>query len=191
MEYIIVIITVLIVIFVLLYNKVVKQNIRCKNAFAGIDNQLKRRSDLIPNLVNVTKGYMKYEAETLEKIVKIRTDNLSELAKTSNEISNNIKLMLAKAESYPDLKADEVFKKLQVELTGTEDKIAFARQFYNDCVQKYNTTIEVFPTNIIASIFKYTKLDYFKISDDDRKEINIKLWYLNVLIKIKQKQLLL
>ena len=126
-------------------------------------------------MVNVTKGYMKYEAETLEKIVKIRTDNLSELAKTSNEISNNIKLMLAKAESYPDLKADEVFKKLQVELTGTEDKIAFARQFYNDCVQKYNTTIEVFPTNIIASIFKYTKLDYFKISDDDRKEINIKL----------------
>ena len=100
---------------------------------------------------------------------------MSELAKTSNEISNNIKLMLAKAESYPDLKADEVFKKLQVELTGTEDKIAFARQFYNDCVQKYNTTIEVFPTNIIASIFKYTKLDYFKISDDDRKEINIKL----------------
>ena len=172
MEYIIIIITGLIVIFVLLYNKVVKQNIRCKNAFAGIDNQLKRRSDLIPNLVNVTKGYMKYEAETLEKI---RTDNLSELAKTSNEISNNIKLMLAKAESYPDLKADEVFKKLQVELTGTEDKIAFARQFYNDCVQKYNTTIEVFPTNIIASIFKYTKLDYFKISDDDRKEINIKL----------------
>jgi len=191
MEYIIIIITGLIVIFVLLYNKVVKQNIRCKNAFAGIDNQLKRRSDLIPNLVNVTKGYMKYEAETLEKIVKIRTDNLSELAKTSNEISNNIKLMLAKAESYPDLKADEVFKKLQVELTGTEDKIAFARQFYNDCVQKYNTTIEVFPTNIIASIFKYTKLDYFKISDDDRKEINIKLWYLKVLIKIKQKQLLL
>jgi len=191
MEYIIIIITGLIVIFVLLYNKVVKQNIRCKNAFASIDNQLKRRSDLIPNLVNVTKGYMKYEAETLEKIVKIRTDNLSELAKTSNEISNNIKLMLAKAESYPDLKADEVFKKLQVELTGTEDKIAFARQFYNDCVQKYNTTIEVFPTNIIASIFKYTKLDYFKISDDDRKEINIKLWYLKVLIKIKQKQLLL
>ena len=175
MEYIIIIITGLIVIFVLLYNKVVKQNIRCKNAFASIDNQLKRRSDLIPNLVNVTKGYMKYEAETLEKIVKIRTDNLSELAKTSNEISNNIKLMLAKAESYPDLKADEVFKKLQVELTGTEDKRAFARQFYNDCVQKYNTTIEVFPTNIIASIFKYTKLDYFKISDDDRKEINIKL----------------
>ncbi|MCI5983640.1 MAG: LemA family protein [Firmicutes bacterium] len=175
MEYIIIIITGLIVIFVLLYNKVVKQNIRCKNAFASIDNQLKRRSDLIPNLVNVTKGYMKYEAETLEKIVKIRTDNLSELAKTSNEISNNIKLMLAKAESYPDLKADEVFKKLQVELTGTEDKIAFARQFYNDCVQKYNTVIETFPTNIIANIFKYNKKEYFKITDEDRKEVNIKI----------------
>lgn len=175
MEYIIIIITILVVIFVLLYNKVVKQNIRCKNAFASIDNQLKRRSDLIPNLVNVTKGYMKYEAETLEKIVKLRNENINELAKTSNEISNNIKLMLAKAESYPDLKADEVFKKLQVELTGTEDKIAFARQFYNDCVQRYNTTIEVFPTNIIANIFKYTKYEYFKVSDDDRKEINIKL----------------
>lgn len=175
MEYIIIIITGLIVIFVLLYNKVVKQNIRCKNAFAGIDNQLKRRSDLIPNLVNVTKGYMKYEAETLEKIVKIRTDNLSELAKTSNEISNNIKLMLAKAESYPDLKADEVFKKLQVELTGTEDKIAFARQFYNDCVQSYNTTIETFPTNLIAKIFSFSKNEYFKATTEERKEVNIKL----------------
>ena len=84
-------------------------------------------------------------------------------------------MILAKAESYPDLKANELFKNLQIELTGTEDKIAFARQFYNDCVQKYNTVIETFPTNIIANIFKYNKKEYFKITDEDRKEVNIKI----------------
>ena len=100
---------------------------------------------------------------------------MQSLAKETEEISDNIKKIFAIGEKYPDLKANKIYQNLQIELVGTEDKIAFARQFYNDCVQKYNTTIEVFPTNIIASIFKYTKLDYFKISDDDRKEINIKL----------------
>lgn len=175
MEYIVIIITILIIILILIYNKVVKENLRCKNAFASIDNQLKRRSDLIPNLVEVTKGYMKYESETLEQITKVRSENINELAKNSKEISDKISLLLAKAESYPDLKASEVFKKLQVELVGTEDKIAFARQFYNDCVQKYNTTIEVFPTNMIAKIFNYKPNEYFKVTDEERKEINIKL----------------
>lgn len=175
MEYIVIIIAVLLIIYILIYNKIVKENIRCKNAFASIDNQLKRRSDLIPNLVEVTKGYMKYEAETLEKITLIRSENINDLAKNSIEISNKINLLLAKAESYPDLKASDVFKKLQVELVGTEDKIAFARQFYNDCVQKYNTTIEVFPTNIFARVLNYKSYEYFKVNDDDRKEVSIKL----------------
>lgn len=175
MKYIIIIAAILLIMLVLIYNKIVKENMRCKNAFASIDNQLKRRSDLIPNLVEVTKGYMKYEAETLEKITLIRSESINELAKNSKEISDKITLLLAKAESYPDLKASEVFKKLQVELVGTEDKIAFARQFYNDCVQKYNTTIEVFPTNILAKILNYKQNEYFRATEDERKEVNIKL----------------
>ncbi len=175
MKYLVIIIVILIIIFIILYNRIVKLNIRCKNAFAGIDNQLKRRKDLIPNLVEVTKGYMEYETKNLLKITEARTKNISELAQTSEEITKNIKMILAKAESYPNLKANELFKNLQIELTGTEDKIAFARQFYNDCVQKYNTVIETFPTNIIANIFKYNKKEYFKITDEDRKEVNIKI----------------
>ena len=175
MKYLAIIIVVLIIIFIILYNRIVKLNIRCKNAFAGIDNQLKRRKDLIPNLVEVTKGYMEYETKNLLKITESRTKSISELAKTSEEITNNVKMILAKAESYPNLKANELFKNLQIELTGTEDKIAFARQFYNDCVQKYNTVIETFPTNIIANIFKYNKKEYFKITDEDRKEVKIKI----------------
>ena len=175
MKYLAIIIVVLIIIFIILYNRIVKLNIRCKNAFAGIDNQLKRRKDLIPNLVETTKGYMEYETKNLLKITEARTKNISELAQTSEEITKNIKMILAKAESYPNLKANELFKNLQIELTGTEDKIAFARQFYNDCVQKYNTVIETFPTNIIANIFKYNKKEYFKITDEDRKEVNIKI----------------
>lgn len=175
MKYLAIIIIVLIIIFIILYNRIVKLNIRCKNAFASIDNQLKRRKDLIPNLVETTKGYMEYETKNLLKITEARTKNISELAQTSEEITKNIKMILAKAESYPNLKANELFKNLQIELTGTEDKIAFARQFYNDCVQKYNTVIETFPTNIIANIFKYNKKEYFKITDEDRKEVNIKI----------------
>ncbi len=175
MKYLIIVIVLLIIVVVLIYNKIVRQNMRCKNAFASIDNQLKRRSDLIPNLVEVTKGYMKYEAETLEKITKIRANNIKELASRSEEVTENVKMLFAKAESYPDLKANEVFKKLQIELTGTEDKIAFARQFYNDYVQSYNTTIETFPINLIAKIFNFGKNEYFKVSDDERKEVNIKL----------------
>ena len=175
MKYLIIVIILLIIVFILLYNKIIRQNMRCKYAFASIDNQLKRRNDLIPNLVEITKGYMKYETETLEKIVKIRSENINELAHISDNITNNVKTLFAKAENYPDLKANEIFKKLQVELTGTEDKIAFARQFYNDCVQSYNTTIESFPTNIIAQLFKFTKNQYFQVKEEERKEINIKL----------------
>ena len=175
MKYLAIIIVVLIIIFIILYNRIVKLNIRCKNAFASIDNQLKRRKDLIPNLVETTKGYMEYETKNLLKITEARTKNISELAQTSEEITKNIKMILAKAESYPNLKANELFKNLQIELTGTEDKIAFARQFYNDCVQKYNTVIETFPTNIIANLFKYNKKEYFKITDEDRKEVRINI----------------
>ena len=114
MKYLIIVIILLIIVFILLYNKIIRQNMRCKNAFASIDNQLKRRNDLIPNLVEITKRYMKYETETLEKIVKIRSENINELAHISDNITNNVKTLFAKAENYPDLKANEIFKKLQI-----------------------------------------------------------------------------
>ncbi len=175
MEVFIIIIVVLFILLVFLYNRIIKLNIRCNNALAGIDNQLKRRNDLIPNLVEVTKGYAKYEAETLVNVVNQRSNSLSEKAKQNEEISRNVKSLLALAESYPDLKADKIFANLQVELTGTEDKIAYARQFYNDSVQHFNTSIMVFPNNIIASILKFKEKEYFKVSDKDKENVSIKL----------------
>ena len=163
------IIVLLIIVFVFIYNKLVSLNVRCKNAYASIDNQLKRRDDLIPNLVEVTKGYAKHESETLERIVLARTNSISEQAKQSEEVTKSLKSLLAVSESYPELKANELFKNLQIELTGTEDKIAYARQFYNDSVQHFNTAIMTFPNNLIASMFK------FKVSEEDKKVVKVQL----------------
>lgn len=161
--------------FIILYNRIVSLKVRCKNAYSNIDNQLKRRSDLIPNLVEITKGYAKYESETLEKIVQQRVNNVSEKAKQSEEITNSVNKLLALSESYPDLKANELFLNLQVELTGTEDKIAYARQFYNDCVQAFNTAIEKFPTVLIANMFNFKTLEYFKATEEEKRNVEVKL----------------
>ena len=150
-------------------------NVRCKNAYASIDNQLKRRADLIPNLVEVTKGYAKHESETLERIVLARTNSISEQAKQSEEVTKSLKSLLAVSESYPELKANELFKNLQIELTGTEDKIAYARQFYNDSVQHFNTAIMTFPNNLIASMFKFKEREYFEVSEEDKKVVKVQL----------------
>lgn len=169
------IIFLLIIIFVVIYNKLVSLNIRCKNAYASIDNQLKRRADLIPNLVEITKGYAKYESETLEKTVLARTNSISETAKQSEEVTKSVKSLLALSESYPELKANELFKNLQIELTGTEDKIAYARQFYNDSVQHFNTAIMSFPNNLIAGMFKFKEKEYFEVSEEDKKVVKVEL----------------
>lgn len=173
----IIIIVVLILILFLIYNYLVGLNNRCNNAWSNIDNQLKRRKDLIPNLVEVTKGYAKHERETLVEIVNKRTKNtnMQSLAKETEEISDNIKKIFAIGEKYPDLKANKIYQNLQIELVGTEDKIAFARQFYNDCVQKYNTAIMMFPTSIVAKLLKYEKKDYFKIEEKDKEIGKIEL----------------
>lgn len=173
--YIVLGIIVFVILFIILYNRIVSLNIRCNNAWASIDNQLKRRTDLIPNLVEITKGYAKHESETLEKIVQARTESITEKAKQSEEVSNNLNKLLALSESYPELKANELFLNLQIELSGTEDKIAYARQFYNDSVQYFNTSIMMFPNNIIANMFKFKEKEYFKVSDDDKKRVDIKL----------------
>lgn len=169
------IIVLLIIIFVFIYNKLVSLNVRCKNAYASIDNQLKRRADLIPNLVEVTKGYAKHESETLERIVLARTNSISEQAKQSEEVTKSLKSLLAVSESYPELKANELFKNLQIELTGTEDKIAYARQFYNDSVQHFNTAIMTFPNNLIANMFKFKEREYFEVSEEDKKVVKVQL----------------
>lgn len=177
MEIAIIILVILIIIIIIMYNRLIKINLRCQNAWASIDNQLKRRADLIPNLVSVTKGYAEYESKTLEEIVNKRNlaSNMNEIAKNSKETSNALTKLLALTENYPDLKANEIYKKLQIELTGTEDKIAYARQFYNDSVQYYNTAIMTFPNNILARVMKYKEREYFSISDSDREVVNIKL----------------
>ena len=178
LKYIIIgIIVLIILIIVLIYNHLVKLNIRCNNAWSQIDNQLKRRSDLIPNLVEVTKGYAKHESETLINVVNERNKNnsLSSLAQESKKVSDSLNKLLAVAESYPELKANEIYKNLQIELVGTEDKIAFARQFYNDSVQVYNTAIQIFPNNIFANIMKYQDKEYFKVTDDEKKNVEVKL----------------
>jgi len=123
----------------------------------------------------MTKGYAKYESETLEKIVSLRANSISEKAKQSEEVSKSLTNLLAISENYPELKADKVFSNLQIELVGTEDKIAYARQFYNDTVQHFNTTIMMFPNNILANMLKFKEKEYFKVSDEDKKVVEVKL----------------
>lgn len=169
------IIGIIIVILILIYNRIVSLNVRCNNAWASIDNQLKRRADLIPNLVEVTKGYAKYESETLEQVVSLRSESITDKAIQSEKVSNALNKLFALTENYPELKADKLFQNLQIELVGTEDKIAYARQFYNDTVQHFNTSIMMFPNNIIAKFLKFQEKEYFKVSDEDRKRVDIKL----------------
>jgi len=147
------------------YNILIRWKFRVKNAWSQIDVQLKRRYDLIPNLVESVKGYMEYEKELLEKITELRAmaikaRNLKERGKAEGELSENISRLLAVVEKYPDLKANKNFLMLQEELVSTENRIAFARQFYNDCVMNYNTKQEIFPTNIIAKLFRFKKAEF-------------------------------
>ncbi len=172
---ILIIAIVLILAVVGIYNNLVSLRLRVKNAWAQIDTQLKRRFDLIPNLVETVKGYAKHEETTLEKVIEARNKlsaggSVAEVANASNELSNSLKSIFALAESYPDLKANENFNSLQVELAGTEDKIAFARQFYNDTVQKYNEAIAVFPNSIIANMFKFNEEPFFQVTNEEEKE---------------------
>lgn len=175
MEIFIIIFALLIVLIIFMYNRLIKLNIRCNNAWSGIDNQLKRRADLIPNLVSVTKGYAEYESTTLESIINKRNETMIEKANNDKEVSEHLTKLFALTESYPDLKANELFKKLQIELTGTEDKIAYARQFYNDSVQYFNSAIMSFPSNIMANIMKLKEKEYFKVSDSEKEVVKVSL----------------
>ena len=160
------IVFVLILFVVGVYNSLVSLKLRTENAWAQIDTQLKRRFDLIPNLVETVKGYAKHESETLEKVMEARNQyvnangSVEEAAKAENMLEGAMKQLFAVAENYPDLKANQNFAALQVELTGTEDKIAFSRQFYNDTVQLYNEKLMVFPNNLVVSLFGKDKFAF-------------------------------
>jgi len=155
---------------VALYNRLVLLRNRVDNAWAQIDVQLKRRYDLIPNLLETVKGYAAHESSTLEAVIQARNmavnaTGVAEQGQAENMLSGALKSLFAVAEQYPNLKADVSFQKLQDELTGTEGKIAYARQFYNDSVMTLNTAIQSFPANLLAGAFGFAAREYFEIEE--------------------------
>ena len=176
---ILIILVVLIVICAIFYNGLVQARNKVKNSWSQIEVQLQRRFDLIPNLVETVKGYMNHEETTLNKIAELRTSwanatTISDKAKLNDELSNTLKSVMAVAENYPELKASTNFLELQEELKNTENKISYARQFYNDTVTMYNTKLEVIPTNLIAALFRFEKEELFKAeSEEARKNVKV------------------
>lgn len=173
---------VLILALVLIYNGLIRLKLRVENAWSQIDVQLKRRYDLIPNLVSAVKGYMKHEKGVLEEVTKARaslvTGSMNDKAKASNQITDALKSIFAVAENYPQLKANENFMMLQEELSGTESKIAYARQFYNDSVMSYNQGIQVFPKNIFAKIFNFGAKEFFETQGKERDNVKVEFnWF--------------
>jgi len=164
------------------YNGLVSRRNEAKNSWSQIDVQLKRRYDLIPNLVETVKGYMKHEKETLENVIKARQQavdfrnagNIGELMKADGALTQSLGRLFAVAEGYPDLKANQNMLSLQEELTSTENRIGFARQAYNDAVMKMNNGIEQFPANIVAGMFNFKQGEFFEVeSEEERKAVKV------------------
>lgn len=177
---ILIIVLVLLVLWVIsTYNKLIALRNRVIDQWAQIDVQLKRRFDLIPNLVETVKGYTKHESETLEAVIKARNTYVTAgtpeaQMKADGELTQAISKLFALTESYPDLKANTNFQHLQEELTQTESKIASARQFYNDTVMLYNNKVSMVPSNIIASLFKFNKEAFFEANETERQNVSVK-----------------
>ena len=157
------------------YNGLVKLRENVKNGWSQIDVQLKRRHDLIPNLVETAKGYMSHEKDTLEKVIKARqqaisADSLQNKAQAENFLTNTLRSLFAVSERYPDLKADRQMLQLHEELVSTENKISFARQYYNDEVNRLNTAVQTFPDSVVANAFAFKKADFFEIEDASEKK---------------------
>ena len=173
-----VIIIALVVFVISLYNGLVQLRNKVQNAWSQIDVQLQRRFDLIPNFVETVKGYMSHEKETLEKITELRTSwanasSVNDKIEIDNQISSALKTIMAVSENYPDLKANQNFMQLSQELTNTENKISFSRQFYNDTVTIYNTILQAFPSNIIAGMFNFTRSELFKTDEASRQNVKV------------------
>jgi LemA protein len=171
-------VVVLVAFFVIAtYNGLVSKRAQVQNAWSQIDVQLKRRHDLIPNLVNTVKGYLQHEQSVLENVTQARTQaiaagaNLPERAATENQLTQAMRSLFAVTESYPDLKANTNMLALQEELSSTENRIAFSRQFYNDSVQEYSTAIQSFPANLIAGTFGFRPLPLFELEDPSDRAV--------------------
>ncbi len=157
-----------------IYNGLKRKQIAGDQAWADIDVQLKRRYNLIPNLVESVKGYAKHEKETLESVIKARqtaidTSGVANQAQAENMLTGALRQLFALSESYPDLKANTNFMQLQEELTSTENKIGFARQHYNRSAAQYNEAMAVFPSNMVAGMFSFQKMDYFELEDEAQR----------------------
>ena len=168
------IIAVIVLWLILAYNSFIRLRNEVENSWAQIDVQLKRRTDLIPNLISTVKGYAKHEKETFNEVTKARTaminagGNVGATAEADNMLTGALKSIFAVAEAYPDLKANQNFLQLQEELSGTENKVAATRQYYNDSVLEYNTKRESFPSNILASMFSFKEKDLFEVPEAEK-----------------------
>ncbi|MGN1342012.1 MAG: LemA family protein [Bacilli bacterium] len=161
------------------YNNLVNARNKVNDQFAQIDVQLKRRSDMIPNLVETVKGYAKHEEKTLTEVIEARNkmataSGINEELEASNQVTLALNKLFALSESYPDLKANSNFMSLQNDLKETEDKLSYARSFYNDTVLNYNNLREQFPSNIVAGIFKFEKIDFFKTDEKSKETPQVK-----------------
>ena len=161
--------------FIATYNSFIGLKVRIDNAWSQIDVQLKRRYDLIPNLVESVKGYMQHEKETLERVIKARSQaidatGIKDKAQAENFLSQTLKSLFAVVERYPDIKANQNVLKLQEELTSTENKISFARQYYNDEVGRYNTAIATVPSNFVANVSGFAKRDFFEVEGQEQRQ---------------------
>ena len=173
------VVVVLILWLISTYNQLVTLRNKVKDQWSQIDVQLKRRFDLIPNIVETVKGYAKHEKDTLEDVVKARNTYLSagtpeEQIAADDQLTKAVNKLFALSESYPELKSNENFLKLQDELSSTEEKISYARQFYNDSVMKYNNKTELFPSSIVAGMFNFTKEKFFEASSEERENVKVK-----------------
>ena len=176
---IVIVLVVLLALFLVLqYNGLIKLKNKVDGAWAQIDVQLKRRFDLIPNLVETVKGYASHERETLEAVVAARNASASATgpagqAQADNVLTGALRQLFAVAEAYPDLKANQNFLQLQEELTGTEGRIAYARQYYNDSVLGWNTKIQSFPANLLAGMFKFGPREYYEVEGEARGNVKV------------------
>jgi LemA protein len=162
----------------MIYNRLVTTKMRISEALSQIDVQLKRRTDLIPNLIETVKGYAKHEKSVLENVTNARANlmkagSAEEKAEANNFLTDTLKSLFAVSENYPDLKANQNFLSLQEELSDTENKIAYSRQFYNTNVLEYNTKLQVFPDSIIANLFQFKPADFFKADEKDKEPVKV------------------
>ena len=169
------IVVIIAIVLIVLYNQLVTLRQRVQNAWSQIDVQLQRRFDLIPNLVETVKGYMTHEQETLTKVTDLRSSwadakTVEQKAELEGQLTDTLKTIMAVAENYPNLKADQSFNNLQAELSDTENKISYSRQFYNDTVTMYNTKLETFPSNLVASMFGFKASTLFNVDNDEAKK---------------------